>query len=173
MSDPFLGQLKMFAGTFAPLGWLPCDGRLLPIQQYDALFNLLGTTYGGDGQTTFGIPDLRGRVPIAPGRGSDNTVYQAGSTGGTEGVTLTVNNLPAHTHTFAASTAAGTVSTPGGNFLAQTPTEVFIYKKANPSSTLNAGMVGTSPGGQPHENRQPYIAVNYIIATEGIYPPQS
>jgi microcystin-dependent protein len=172
MSDPFVGQLKMFAGNFAPVGWVLCDGSLLPISQNDVLYSLLGTSYGGDGQTTFGVPDLRGRVPIAPGTDSAGNVYVAGSMGGSEGVILTGANLPPHNHTFAAANAVGTASTPGGNYLAGTPDGVFIYKAANPTGNQNAGTIGSSPGGMPHENRQPYIAVNYIIATAGIYPSQ-
>ena len=173
MADPFLGQLKIFAGTYAPVGWVLCDGRLLPIAENDALFNLLGTTFGGDGYSTFGVPDLRGRVPIAPGTDSDGNTYIPGQAEGSEGVTLTeANGLPPHSHAFVVSTAPGTEQIPAGNLLAAVPSGDLMFRAANPSGSMVPGVIALSAGGSPHENRQPFLVVNYIMATEGIYPSQ-
>lgn len=173
MSDPFLGQLKMFAGNFAPVGWQMCDGTLLSIAGNDALFQLLGTSYGGDGINTFGVPDLRGRVPIGPGTDSAGNVYVNGTQGGSESVTVVATNLPAHRHDFVVSSDLGTAATPNGNFLGSQPDGSFLFRPSNPTGTMPAGTISTTPGGLPHENRQPYLALNYIIATAGIYPSQS
>jgi microcystin-dependent protein len=170
MSNPFIGQLKMFGGNFAPEGWQLCDGTLLSISEYDTLYTLLGTTYGGDGVSTFGVPDLRGRVPIGPGTDKDGNAYAVGVAGGSESVALTDANIPAHNHAFVVSSAPGTLATPGNNLLAATPDGVLIYKTANPTGTFAAAI--TPLTGAAHENRQPFIAINYIIATAGVYPSQ-
>ncbi len=169
MSTPFIGEIRLFAGTFAPVGWLFCDGTSLPISQYDVLFNLIGTTYGGDGQNTFDLPDLRGRVPIHQGTGSSGTTYVMGEEGGVESVTVTTQQIPVHSHLFAAKTASGTQPNPGGNLLANSQGPL-PYIQENPDGNLNGAAVQPVGGSQPHDNMQPFLCINFIIATEGIYP---
>jgi microcystin-dependent protein len=165
MSTPYIGEIRIFCGNFAPVGWLMCDGSLLPIDQYDVLFNLIGTTYGGDGQTTFGIPDLRGRFPL---HRSGSTPI--GAAAGEETVTLTAATIAVHTHNFVGTTALATDPTPGGNTTAE-GTSVQLYVEDVLDQTLNANaLLPAQGGGQPHENMHPFQVVNYIIATEGIYP---
>jgi len=166
---PFVGQIKIFAGTFAPQGWLFCNGQLLPISEYETLFNLIGTTYGGDGVTTFALPDLRGRVPVHVGQGPGLSNYVLGDQGGSEKVTLTVNQMPAHTHARAVSAAPGTSDSPANMVPAETPDGVPAYS-TSASATMNPGMVAKAGGSQPHNNVKPYTVVNYIIAVEGIFP---
>ncbi len=173
MQTPFVGQIAYVGFNFAPVGWHYCDGSLLPISQYEALFNLIGTTYGGNGQTTFALPDLRGRVPICVGQGQGLSAYVLGQVGGVESVTLTLNNYPAHNHTFTGSQSnAGTVDPTG----ALPASGQQIYAQVNPGEVMNAAMctiAGPSGGPVPHENIQPYLAANWIIALEGVYPSQS
>ncbi len=169
MSEPFVGEIRMFAGNFAPRDWAFCDGQLLAISQNDALFSLLGTTYGGDGQTTFGLPDLRGRVPLHEGTGPGLSERQLGSKGGAETETLTVNELASHTHDFRASTAAATGAAPQGNVLAE-GVGVNFYKSADQDEAMAPGAVATTGGSQPHSNLMPTLCVNFIIALFGIYP---
>lgn len=164
-----LGEIRMFGGYFAPLGWAFCQGQLLPISQYDAVFSVLGTTYGGDGQTTFALPDLRSRLPIGQGAGPGLTPRVLGQQMGTESVTLTPNQMPGHTHALRASSRpAGSAGAVGG-VPAALPSDL-----AWSSAVASEPMAATSPAGsnQPHENRQPYLGVNYIICLEGIYPSQ-
>lgn len=180
--EPILGEVRIFAGNFAPVGWMLCNGQTVSISQYDALFTLLGTTYGGDGQTTFGLPDLRGRVLLNQGQaiGSPNN-YPMGSSGGVESVTLLQTNLPAHNHTFLASMANGDSTLPANNFLA-TPIDptpapntktITLYIPDTAPETVQAllpSAIVPAGGNQPHENRMPFVTINYIIAMEGIYP---
>jgi microcystin-dependent protein len=164
MAQPYVGEIRMFAGNFAPAGWMFCEGQLLPISENETLFNLIGTTYGGDGQSTFGLPDLRGRIPIHQG----NSVILA-ETGGVEEVTLTVTQLPAHTHALLSSTNAGGSNNPGGAVTAQSAS-VKIYREAAPNAQMAATTVGPVGGSQPHTNFQPYLCVNFIISLFGIFP---
>ena len=166
MADPFVGEVRLFAGTFAPQGWALCDGRLLAISQSEVLYALIGTTYGGDGQTTFGLPDLRSRCAVHQGSGS-----VIGQVAGTEGVTLTAGQNPAHSHTVTALTTGTSVS-PSGAVYAGNAQNFKIYKPGPPSAAMNAAMV-TATGGLPHENRMPYLAVTFIIALEGVFPSQN
>ena len=172
MATPFIGQITLFAGNFAPRGWAFCNGQLLAISQNTALFSILGTTYGGNGQTTFALPDLRGRVPIHPGQGPGLSPYDLGQQGGTETVTLSVSSLPAHTHSVSpgATNGAQTTNRPAR----AVPARGGAYA-ASPSA--DASMAPTSSaatgGGQPHANTQPYLGLNYIIALEGIYPSRN
>ena len=166
MSDPFVGEIRMFGGNFAPAGWMFCEGQLLPISENETLFNLIGTTYGGDGQETFALPDLRGRIPIHQG----NNLVLA-ETGGTEEVTLTVQQIPVHNHAFLASTGPGNVNGPGGNVTAESAA-VKIYFADVPSVAMNAAAVGPAGGSQPHTNFQPYLCVDFIISLFGIFPHQ-
>ena len=172
MSEAYLGEIRMFAGNFAPQNWAPCDGRLLPIAENDALFTLLGTTYGGDGQTTFGLPDLRGRLPIGMGSGPGLSPRAQGQAMGVESVTLTVAQTPAHTHAFAAGGASSSTSPQG---LVPAAATGFSFYAATPSGSdaLNPGTVQAVGSGQPHDNVMPSLAVSFIIALAGIYPSQS
>jgi microcystin-dependent protein len=165
MSDPFIGEIRMFAGTREPIDWAFCQGQLLPISQYDALYALLGTTYGGDGINTFALPDLRGRIPVHQGSG-----YVLGQAGGAETVTLTTNQLPSHTHVPLAAGAA-TSNSPAGAFWADSP--LTQYSTDTPNTTMNAAAVQAGGGSQPHENMSPYLAINFIIALVGIFPSQN
>jgi len=179
-SEPFIAEIIMFGGNFAPRGWAFCEGQLLPINQYQALFSILGTTYGGDGRTTFGLPDLRGRVPMHPGTGPGLTTYRLGQKAGVEQVALTTNQIPSHTHTATAAVNAtdnsGDAETPGGNVWAKKARD-DDYSTAAPDVEMKAGAVevtvANAGGGGAHENRQPYLAVNFIIATIGTFPSRN
>lgn len=164
MAQPFVGELRMFAGNFAPAGWMFCEGQLLPISEYETLFTLIGTTYGGDGESTFAIPDLRGRIPIHNGNG-----FVLAETGGVEEVTLTVNQIPSHTHTVVASTAVANQSSPANNVLAQS-TAADLYIEDTATAALAASAVTAAGGSQPHTNFQPYLCVDFIISLFGIFP---
>lgn len=168
MSDPFIGEIRIFGGNFAPVGWALCQGQLLPISQNDALFALIGTTYGGDGQQTFALPDLRSRVPLHQGAG-----YVLGQMAGEESVTLTTNQIPSHSHAPQASSATGSSTSPGGNVYAAAPAGVNWYSSAAPSAAMAPNMVGPSGGSQPHDNMIPFLAMNFIIALQGIFPSQN
>ncbi len=167
MAQPYIGEIRMFAGNFAPAGWMFCEGQLLPISENEALFNLIGTTYGGDGQSTFALPDLRGRIAIHFGNG-----FTLAETGGVETVTLTVNQIAAHSHALLASTDAGDQGNPGNNLTAQN-TAVQLYFEDAPN--VNAGPQAITPvgGSQPHNNFQPYLCVDFIISLFGIFPSQT
>ena len=169
--DPFIGEIRLFAGTFAPLGWALCQGQLLAISQNDALFALIGTTYGGDGQTTFALPNLSGRIALHQGTGPGLSSRQMGETGGTEAITLTANQIPQHTHAMHANPDAATGTAPTGALLAATA--FASYDTAAASTAMAAGAVGNAGGSQPHENMAPTLALNYIIALEGIFPTQN
>jgi microcystin-dependent protein len=169
MASQYLGEIRMFAGNFAPQGWAICNGATMDISQNDALFNLIGTTYGGDGQTTFNLPDLRSRAPVHFGTGSSGTTYTLGETGGTETITLTAQQIPAHNHALSASTGAGGTANAETNVPAASPS-VLIYIEDVPSVQLAAGALAPAGGSQPHENLNPYLAINYIIAIEGVFP---
>jgi microcystin-dependent protein len=159
----------MFAGNFAPAGWMFCEGQLLPISEYETLFNLIGTTYGGDGQTTFALPDLRGRLPIHQGNG-----FTLAQTGGVETVTLTASTIPAHSHPFLASVDDGGQTTPSGNVVAKivggTPS---AYTQGTPGTPLAPGSISSTGGSQPHDNFQPYLCIDFIISLFGIFPSQT
>ena len=164
MSTPYVGEIRVFGGNFAPVGWLLCQGQLLPIAQYDVLFNLIGTTYGGDGQNTFGLPNLASRIPYHQGAG-----YVLGQLGGVEQVTLTQQQLPVHTHAANASTANGDQAGPAGNVWAAGT--LSGYTSTQPANvTMNPAALSAAGGSQPHENMPPFLCLNFIIATEGIYP---
>ena len=162
---PFLGEIQIFAGPYAPRNWAFCNGQLLPINQNQALFSLLGTTYGGDGQTTFALPDLRGRVPVHPG----NSIVQ-GQKSGSENNTLTANNLPAHTHTINAVTSAGNQNLPTGNLPAETATLDPEYSNAAANATMSPSMMANAGANQPINNIQPSAGSMYIISLQGIFP---
>jgi microcystin-dependent protein len=167
MAQPYVGEIRMFAGNFAPAGWMFCEGQLLPISEYETLFNLIGTTYGGDGQSTFALPDLRGRVPLHFGNG-----FTLAETGGVETVTLTVSQIPAHSHPFLASTNNATTTNAAANVPATTP-NYTPYIVANANSAMNAQSTTSTGGSQPHDNFQPYLCVDFIISLFGIFPSQT
>lgn len=168
--DPMLGEIRMFAGNFAPSGWAKCEGQLLPIAQNSALFSLLGTIYGGDGETTFGLPDLRGRVPLGSGTGSGLSSRAIGQKSGTETNTLSVGQMPTHNHSINAVVTDGNKSTPTGNFLAGTKLLDPEYSNASATTTMNSNMVANKGSGQSVNNMQPYLSVTFIIALTGVYP---
>jgi microcystin-dependent protein len=167
MSQPFIGEVRMFAGNFAPDGWAFCNGETLPIAEYSTLFNLIGTTYGGDGETTFGLPDLQGRLPLHQGG-----AFLMGQIGGAESVTLSSPEIPAHTHPLLASQATGNQAAVSTNVLAGTNT-VGLYNSNAPNQRLSASAVANSGSSQPHDNFQPYLCLSFIISLFGIYPTES
>lgn len=169
MAQPYVGEIRMFAGNFAPSGWLFCEGQLIAISENETLFNLIGTTYGGDGQQTFALPDLRGRVPIHFGAGPGLSSRVLAETGGLEQVTLTTNQMPSHTHSFAASLSAATSNNSAGAVLATSPS-VRVLSGFAPDNQLNTAAILQTGGNQPHDNFQPYLCVNFIISQFGIFP---
>ena len=168
-NDPYLGEIMLWSATFAPRGWAACDGQLLPISQNQALFSLLGTTYGGNGVTTFALPDLRGRVPIGFGQGPGLPAYPHGLRGGSESHALTVDEMPAHTHVARGSSAFGTVAGPAGAFMARNAGQVPQYG-STADATLAAGALFSAGGGQVHPNLQPYTTIMFVIALQGVFP---
>ncbi len=169
MGQPYVGEIRMFAGNFAPVGWMFCEGQLLPISEYETLFNLIGTTYGGDGQSTFALPDLRGRVPLHSGNG-----FTLAETGGVETVTLTVSQIPAHSHPYLAVSDVASSNTPTNNFLAALPlATITAYDTDPPLGTLSPSAISSVGGSQPHNNFQPYLCVDFIISLFGIFPSQN
>lgn len=172
MIDQYLGEIRMFAGNYAPEGWAMCNGQLLSISQNEALFSLIGTTYGGDGQTTFALPDLQGRVPVHTGKNTETgTVYPLGQKGGTETVTLVYDQLPKHTHAVNAQSEAGTSSTAANNYWAAGPVNLYSNTAAN--GMMGSSAIGITGGNMAHNNVMPYFAVSFIIALQGIYPSQN
>ncbi len=170
---PYIGEIRLFAGTFAPVAWAMCDGSLIPISENEALFQLIGTTYGGDGEQTFGLPNLTGRVPVHQGQGpglSQN--YLLGEMAGVEEVTLTTQQMPNHGHALLASTAGGSTPNPQGNVLASPPA-LTMYIRDTPSAPLPAETVGPVGGSQPHANLMPFVTVSYIISLYGVFPSQT
>ncbi len=169
--ESFVGEIRIFAGNFAPTGWALCNGSLLSIAENDLLFALIGTTYGGDGQTTFALPDLRGRIPVHMGQNpSTGTTYNLGQKAGTETVTLTANQLPAHTHLAQAVEADGTATTPEAGVWAE---GADIYTTDSPNTSMASSLVASEGGNQPHDNVMPFQVVNFIISLYGLYPSQS
>lgn len=168
MSQPFVGEIKMFGGNFAPQGWMFCQGQLLAISQHSALFSILGTTYGGDGRTTFALPDLRGRAPIQQGNGPGLTPIALGQRSGNETNTLTVNQIPAHNHSMSVLSEDADQESPSGNLLAVTSEDV--YAESSSSGSLYGDGTGNTGGGQAVNNMMPSAVVSYVIAIIGIYP---
>ncbi|HEY7811059.1 MAG TPA: tail fiber protein [Allosphingosinicella sp.] len=176
MGQPFIGEIRMFAGNFAPAGWAFCNGASIPISENDALYTLLGTTYGGDGQESFNLPNLKGRIPMHMGTGPDGISYPQGQAAGTESETLSVQQIPSHNHPMLASTS-GSAAAPT-NALLTVPTSsqqgVQIYNNAvAPATQLHPQTIGASGGSQPHENTQPFLCVNFIISLYGVFPLQN
>jgi microcystin-dependent protein len=171
MSTAYVGEVRLIGFTFAPVNWNFCDGSLLPIDQFSALFNLIGTTYGGNGQTNFAVPDLRGRVPIQQGTLQGGSNYVIGQIAGVESVTLNTNQIPIHNHLFQSnSNSQGGGNTPSNSTTAGAGPKV--YQTTNPTEAMNQGMLVPAGGSQPHENRQPFQAMYWVISLNGIYPTQ-
>lgn len=170
MSEPFVGEIRMFAGNFAPRGWAFCDGQLLAVSQNDALFSLLGTIYGGDGRTTFGLPDLRGRLPIHSGHGPGLSERRLGAKGGAENVTLTVNQLPSHGHPLNVSTEPANLPNPGSQAFIGTSNVIELFSGEIQESNLNSETVTKVGGSRSHTNLMPFLCIHFIIALVGIYP---
>jgi microcystin-dependent protein len=172
LAQPYVGEIRIFAGNFAPAGWMFCDGQLLPISENETLFQLIGTTYGGDGQSTFALPNLQSRVPIHMGNGPDGTTYQLAEMAGAESVTLSTQQIPVHTHALIGSTAAAATQDPANNLLAASQASVY-YNLADNIGPMVASSIQPDGGSQPHENCQPFLCVNFIISLFGIFPSQT
>lgn len=180
MNEPFIGQICLFGFNFAPRGWALCNGQLLPIAQNTALFSLLGTTYGGDGSSTFALPNLQSRVVVGQGQGPGLSSYSMGQTGGAESVTLLSTQMPSHNHQLNASNSTGATNTPTNNVLAasygalEDGTQVTVNTySGSANTTLSPSSIGAAGGNQPHENRQPFLTMNYCIALQGIFPSRN
>jgi len=172
MAEPFIGQISLFSGTFAPRGYEFCAGQMMTIAQNQPLFALIGTTYGGDGRTTFALPDLRGRIPVHQGQGPGLSNHPIGQLGGVESVTLDTSQMPAHTHAIQADSGAATAETPAGNVLAESSKK--LYAAAGGSLVeMNANTVGSAGASQSHSNMMPFLGMNFIIATTGLFPPRN
>ena len=172
MAQPYIGEIRMFAGNFAPAGWQFCSGQLLPISENDALFTLIGTTYGGDGQSTFGLPNLQSRIPLHMGTGPDGVGYTLAQAAGVESVTLTTQQIPVHNHALLVSTDSATELSPEGS-LPGNSISVDLYRQGAAESPLSPTAVTPVGGSQPHENCQPFLCINYIISQFGIFPSQT
>jgi microcystin-dependent protein len=173
MGQPYVGEIRMFGGNFAPAGWMFCQGQTLPISENDVLFQLIGTTYGGDGQSTFGLPNLAGRLPMHQGT-NQGTTFFLGQSAGTENVTLTTQQIPNHSHPLLATSDVATVNAPANNVLgATTGATTLAYGTDNPKLTLAPGSISNVGGSQPHDNMQPYLCVNFIISLFGVFPSQT
>lgn len=171
MSEPFVGEIRMFAGNFAPRSWAYCDGQLLAVSQNDALFSLLGTIYGGDGRTTFGLPDLRSRIPLHQGTGPGLSQRRLGSKSGTERETLTTNQLPSHTHDFNALSSSSAEGNPLGRLVADTTQSGIRYlNESGPDTDFSNAAIDNTGGTQAHTNLMPSLCIHYIVALTGIYP---
>lgn len=167
MAQPYVGEIRMFAGNFAPAGWMFCEGQLVPISENETLFNLIGTTYGGDGQSTFSLPDLRGRVPVHQGSG-----FVLSENGGAEQVTLSINQIPAHSHPFLGNKGNGSQASPQNNVLASS-TLIQLYALETADANMATSAISSVGGSLPHDNFQPYLCVNFIISLFGIFPSQT
>ncbi|MEA2326488.1 MAG: hypothetical protein QOE68_1447 [Thermoanaerobaculia bacterium] len=173
MSQPFVGEIRMFGGSFSPAGWAMCDGQLQPISQNETLFNLIGTTYGGDGQSTFALPNLQSRIPIHQGTSSSSgTTYTLGEAAGAESVTISTNTLPIHTHAFVASQDAASQNAPTSNLVAST-IAIKNWSAFPPVGNMNANALTPVGGSQPHENMMPFLVVTFIISLFGVFPTQN
>jgi microcystin-dependent protein len=174
MSDPFVAEVRIFPFNFAPKGWAFCDGQLLPISQNTALFSLLGTTYGGDGKTTFALPDFQGRVPMHPGQGPGLSLHDLGEEGGSDFVTLLQSEMPAHSHTVQGSNTNSNQQTPTLNFHAGSiQNKRYAPAATVPDVTMNAMIITPTGGSLPHNNLSPYLTLNFCIALQGVFPPRT
>lgn len=172
MAQPFVGEIRMFAGNFPPVGWMFCDGNTMPIAENEVLFQLIGTTYGGDGEETFNLPNLQSRIPLHMGTSTaSGTTYQIGEASGVESVTLTLNQIPIHTHPLLATNDSGSQANALNQVLAaQSPVSIYRPNATPPNVPMNASSVSVTGGSQPHDNMQPFLCVNYIISLFGLFP---
>ncbi|QBK31403.1 phage tail protein [Roseitalea porphyridii] len=173
MSEPFLAEVRIVGFNFAPRGWAFCDGQILPINQNQSLYSLLGTTYGGDGRTSFALPDLRGRTPIHVGRSNGGQFHTEGQKSGEETHTLSANEMPQHTHTLEGTNQTGSAIDPGGHLLAESPVLAYGAYSAASATAMGPGTVTNVGGGQAHENMQPWLALNFCIALQGLFPSRN
>ena len=173
MADPFVAEIRIFGFNFAPQGWAFCDGQLLPISQNTALFSLLGTTYGGNGQSTFALPNMQGSAPMHPGQGPGLSLYDLGETGGSETVTLLSSEMPNHNHGLGVSQGDGNEISPNNQQFATGIGGVATYAPAGATTPLDANVISIMGGDQPHNNMQPYLTLNFCIAMQGVFPPRS
>ena len=181
MSNPFVAEIRMFAGNFAPTGWAQCNGQLMSISQNTALFSLLGTTYGGDGKTTFALPNLQGSAPMQPGQGPGLSLRDLGEIGGEQAVTLITTEMPGHSHFFSCVTDRGNTTAAGatsclGTATAGPPNQAikgFLYSSNAPAAQMDPFSTSVSGGSLPHNNLMPYLTVTFIIALQGVFPPRS
>jgi len=171
LGSPYVGEIRIFAGNFAPVGWMLCQGQLLPISEYETLFNLIGTTYGGDGQSTFALPNLQSRLPVHQGTSSFGTTYIIGQVAGAETVTLSTPQIPAHSHALGVSSSQGNAPGPAGGVSAASTLDQ--YATAAPSLAFSPNALSNAGGSQPHDNMSPFLVVNFIISLFGIYPSQT
>jgi microcystin-dependent protein len=169
---PFIGEIRMFGGSFAPAGWAFCDGQELPISENDTLFTLIGTTYGGDGESTFRLPDLQGRAPVHQGTGPGLGTYVIGEKAGVESVTLTTQQIPIHNHAWLASKGQGTSNSPANNVVGSPPV-AKLYRAGTPSDPMSPTIIQPVGGQQPHDNLQPYLTISFIISLFGVFPTQT
>ena len=172
MGEPFVGEIRMFGGSFAPAGWAFCSGQSMPISENDTLFTLIGTTYGGDGQETFNLPDLQGRAPMHMGTAKSGTTYQIGEQAGVESVTLNANSTPIHNHTLVASSNPAT-STVATDSITASTNQLKIYTEGAASKQFAPNDLSIVGGSQPHENMQPYLVLSFIISLFGVFPTQT
>jgi microcystin-dependent protein len=172
MSDPFVAEIRIFPFNFAPTGWAFCDGQLMPLSQNTALFALLGTTYGGDGKSTFALPDLQGSVPMHPGQGSGLSLRDLGEMSGVESITLLVSEIPVHTHTMSAAVDPGDLTIPDPSRVLAASIGGVAYSTAAPTTTMAFQALPPAGGGLPHNNMQPYLTLNFCIAMQGVFPPR-
>lgn len=176
MSNPFVAEIRIFPFNFAPKGWALCNGQLIPLSQNTALFSLLGTTFGGDGKSNFGLPDLQGNAPLAPGQGPGLSLHDLGESGGEQTVTLLESEIPAHPHSLLASAHNATVNAPAPTNSLARPNPTYIYKQPTgsaPLTTMSDNVVAPAGGDQPHNNMQPFLTLNFCIALQGVYPARS
>ena len=174
MADPFVAEIRIFPFNFAPRGWASCNGQLLPLSQNTALFSLLGTTYGGDGRSTFALPNLQGSAPMHPGQGPGLSLHDLGETGGSQTVSLLESEMPSHSHTLNASSTTGTKSLPSANSLARTSGATpYLPPAGAPLVAMSATSLAVAGGSQPHNNMMPYLTLNFNIALQGVFPPRT
>nr|WP_294782260.1 tail fiber protein [uncultured Flavobacterium sp.] len=173
MAQPYVGEIRMFAGNFAPVGWMMCEGQLISISENETLFQLIGTTYGGDGESTFALPDLRGRVPLHMGTSSSGTTFQIAQTGGLEEITLTTNQIPSHNHALVATSDLADSASSANALFSTNPPGSKMFSSATPTTPLNASIIAPNGGSQPHTNFQPYLCIDFIISLFGIFPYQT
>ena len=173
MAQPYVGEIRMFGGNFPPVGWMFCDGTPLPISENETLFQLIGTTYGGDGESTFNLPNLQSRIPMHMGQGPDGVTYQLAEMAGVESVTLTTQQIPVHTHPFLASLTVANDPNPGGKVLGESRPGTLSFYQDVPANAMAASSISPVGGSQPHENCQPFLCINFIISLFGIFPSQT